>query len=68
MPRRGQYSRAADKNCSSEAMSAVLTPYRVENEVVSLALVLSLDAEFVFEIAATPRQVDHDPGGLPIPE
>jgi hypothetical protein len=40
----------------------------VENEAGSLAPVLDLDAEFVLEVAAVPKQVDDDSVGLPMSE
>jgi hypothetical protein len=41
---------------------------RVENEVSSLALVLDLDPELLLETAVTPKQVDDNSAGLPVPE
>jgi hypothetical protein len=43
------------------------SPYRrMENEASSVALVLDLDAEFVFEISAIPKQVNDDSAGFPV--
>jgi hypothetical protein len=41
---------------------------RVENEASSVAPVLNLDAEFIFELAVIPEQVDDDPVGLAVSE
>ena len=38
----------------------------VENEAGSLAPVLDLDAEFVLEVAAVPKQVDDDSVGVAV--
>src|SRR5512132_4606609 len=46
-----------------------LSPCRwVENEAGSLAPVLDLDAEFVLEVAAVPKQVDDDSVGVAVSE
>jgi len=40
----------------------------VENEAGALAPVLDLDAEFVLEVAAVPKQVDDDSVGVAVSE
>jgi hypothetical protein len=51
-----------------EGLDRFSSGQRVESEAGSLSQVLDLDAEFVLEIAAVPKQVDGDSVGLAVSE
>jgi hypothetical protein len=51
-----------------EALEGFSPGRGVENEASSVASILDLDAEFIFEFAAIPEQVDDDSVGLPVSE